>query len=60
MEEDRLPKKAYFMLRKLDDRGKVNWVTNVRLCLYQYGFGFVWVNQGVGGVKEFLNVLSSG
>jgi hypothetical protein len=57
MEEDRLPIKAYLMLRKLDERGKITWVTNVRRCLYQYGFGFVWVNQGVGGVKEFLKVF---
>jgi hypothetical protein len=54
MDDNRLPKKAYVMLRKLDERGKVTWVTNVRKCLFQYGFGFVWLNQGVGGVKEFL------
>ena len=41
----------------MDDRGKSTWVTNVRLCLYQYGFGFVWLNQGVGGVKDFLRVF---
>ena len=54
MEDTRLPKKAYIMLRNLDARGKTTWVTNVRLCLYRYGFGYVWLHQGVGGVKEFL------
>jgi hypothetical protein len=57
MDDDRLPKKAYVMLRNLDERGKSTWVTSVRLCLFQYGFGFVWLNQGVGGVREFLRVF---
>ena len=38
MGEDRLPHKAYMMLYNLDARGKRNWVSNVRMQLFQYGF----------------------
>ena len=57
MDDHRLPKKAYLMLYNLDAKGKTTWVSNVRLCLFQYGFGFVWMNQSVGGVNEFLRVF---
>ena len=57
MGEDRLPHKAYMMLYNLDARGKRNWVSNVRMQLFQYGFGFVWMNQGVGRVNEFIRAF---
>ena len=53
----RIPKKAYNMLFSLDEKGKRTWVTNVRMCLFEYGFGFVWLNQSVGDVKAFLNMF---
>jgi hypothetical protein len=57
MGESRLPKKAYNMLCVLDTRGKVNWVTKVRVKLYESGFGHVWVNQGVGNISGFIRML---
>jgi hypothetical protein len=54
MEECRIPKKAYLMMCKLDERGKRNWVTKVREFLFMHGFGIVWVNQGVGSITEFI------
>ena len=54
MGEDRLPHKAYMMLYNVDARGKRNWVSNVRMQFFQYGFGFVWMNQAVGRVNEFI------
>ena len=57
MDEDRLPRKAYLMLYNLDVRGKRNWASNVRMQLFQYGFGFVWMNQGVGVVSNFIRVF---
>ncbi|WP_419585603.1 hypothetical protein, partial [Thiolapillus sp.] len=53
----RLPCKSYRMLRGLDARGKRNWVSNVRCKLNQFGFGYVWLNQGVEGINQFLHVL---
>ena len=45
MNENRLPHKAYLMLYRLDINGKVNWVSNVRKCLFQHGFGYVWLSE---------------
>ena len=45
------------MLYVLDERGKRNWASNVRCKLYQYGFGFVWLKQGVEEMKQFLHVF---
>ena len=57
MANERIPRKAYDILRKLDRKGKETWVTKVRLLLYQNGFGYVWEYQGVGQVKAFLKSL---
>ena len=38
----------------LDQRGKTNWVTNVRKTLCANGFSCVWHNQGVGCLNAFI------
>ena len=40
-------KKCYLMMLNDDSNGYVNWVTSVKTCLERYGFGYVWLNQGV-------------
>ena len=57
MDGSRLPRKAYNMLYNLDARGKVNWVTKVRVKLCESGFGYVWMNQGVENISEFTRML---
>ena len=57
MNEARIPKKAYLMLYRLDGNGKKNWVTKVRECLFSYGFGYVWINQGVENINNFMCVM---
>ena len=57
MTDDRLPRKAYNMLYELDCRGKLNWVTKVRMKLYECGLGYVWLNQGVENISEILSIL---
>ena len=37
--------------------GVTNWVSNVRMHLFQYGFESVWMNQGVGRVREFIRAF---
>lgn len=54
MNVERLPFRAYRMLFNLDYNGKKTWATSVRLCLNSYGFSFVWDNQGVQHISEFL------
>ena len=57
MGDHRIPKKAYYMLKTLDERDKQTWVTKIRLCLYENGFGYVWENQGVSNSKIFLRIF---
>ena len=47
----------YRMLQELDARGERNWVSNVRCELNRFGSGYVWLNQGVEGINQFLHVL---
>ena len=54
MDHHRLPYKAYKSLYTLDERNKQTWVTNIRKCLCENGFAFVWFQQGVGNAKLFL------
>ena len=54
MDELRLPLRAYKMLLNFDQRGKTNWVTNVRKTLRVNGFSYVWDNQGVGCLNAFI------
>ena len=49
-----LPFKGYKTLLHLHERNKRTWASSVCYVLYKYGFGDVWVNQGVGDEKAFL------
>ena len=55
MEPQRLPYKAYHMLLALHNNGVRCWATQVHDELYKTGFGFVWEQQGVGNVGQFLH-----
>ena len=57
MDEDRLPFKAYKTLFNLDSSGKKTWATNVKQFLNSYGFSYVWDNQGVQNIPNFLKCL---
>ena len=46
------------MLKILDDYGKTNWVSNVRLLLQSNGFGYVWKNQSVTNPHSFISVFT--
>ena len=34
--------------------GRHTWASNVRILLSRYGFGHVWLNQGVGDPIRFI------
>ena len=57
MTNDRLPKKAYNMLVELDVRNKNNWASKIRLCLNEMGFGYAWLQQGVGNENVFVKMF---
>ena len=58
MDDSRYPKACYEMLRKLDEAGKVNWVTQIKQLLMRYGFANVWLEQQVGNSELFLSLFS--
>ena len=53
--QSRLAKQAYLMTLQELEKGKKNWACRVKNVLMQYGFGFVWLCQGVGNEKMFLS-----
>jgi hypothetical protein len=53
MPESRYPKACYQMLCTLDEAGKHTWATSVKQILNKYGFGIVWLQQGVGDCELF-------
>ena len=59
MDERRLPKKCYKMLFEYDNKGKVNWVTNIRRFLCNHGYLYVWDNQSVGDINAFLKIFET-
>ena len=54
MGNDRQPKTAYEMLLCLDRNGKDCWVSRIMEILFETGFNFVWLQQGVGDKNSFL------
>jgi hypothetical protein len=57
MPNERMPKQNYKSLCLKDEIGKHNWVTDIRNILNQTGFGFVWLQQGVGNLCVFLKMF---
>ena len=57
MPDHRLPKNCYQMLKSLDEIERVTWVTSIKQLLYRFGFGIVWLSQGVGDPELFLNIF---
>ena len=45
------------MLFNMDERGKNCWATSVRNILFSLGFGYVWLQQGVGCDRAFISVF---
>ena len=55
--EPRLRTSMYNNLKRLDDNGRHTWATEIRYLLYRYGFGHVWLNQGVEDIPLFLELF---
>ena len=52
MPVNRYPHVCYNILKSYDDSGKITWATHVKMLLYKYGLGHVWLSQGVGDKKK--------
>ena len=58
MEQHTYPKQCYEMSKSLDSIGRVTWATYVKLMLFTYGFGYVWISQTVGSPKLFIHLFT--
>ena len=47
------------MLKQLDDAGRRTWASNIRELLFTYGFGYVWIAQGVGNETNFIQLFKT-
>ena len=56
-ENHRYPKKYFLMLLHLDERASSTWASYVKNILSSYGFGHVWLNQGVGNDCRFIEIF---
>ena len=54
MPTTRYSKQCYHMLRRLDEIGRKTWASKIKNVLYEYGFGYVWIYDGVGNCSQFL------
>ena len=54
MPKSRFVRKCYDMMLDDDSLGFTNWVTGIRLCLQENGFGYIWQNQSVILERSFL------
>ena len=57
MNENRLPKQAYYMQINMDLNGKCCWASRLRDLVCKFGFGFVWLQKSVGNERAFLAIL---
>ena len=46
------------MRKSLTENGKVTWTTHVKSLLFDDGFGHSWMAEGVGNVRNFLNIFT--
>ena len=58
MSNSRYPQQCYLMLKSLADNGKVTWTTHVKSLLFENGFGHVWMAEGVGNGRNFLDIFT--
>ncbi len=59
MTDERYPKVTYITLKYLDDSDKTTRASHIRKLLYTYGFGHVWLQQGVGDIDMFIKQFKS-
>jgi hypothetical protein len=58
LDHSRLTYQAYHSSFQLAERGKDSWAGRVRDLLQANGFGFAWLNQGVGNEQAFLKSVA--
>ena len=47
------------MLRSLDEAGRTTWATHIKAFLFQFGFGYAWLANEGGNVREFTKLFET-
>ena len=55
MDTHSYPHCSYKMLLNLSENGRITWATKIKRLLFRNGYGYVWLNQGVGNEELFLH-----
>lgn len=45
------------MLRRLDESGRTTWATYIKHLVFQYGFGYAWIDGEVGDIQVCVTVF---
>ena len=59
LDNHRYPRQTYNMLRSLDEAGRTTWGTHIKALLLQFGFGYAWLANEVGNVREFTKLFET-
>ncbi len=54
MAQHRYVYRLYCILKGDSGNGKSNWVSSVKVLLYQCGCKYVWVSQSIGNEQVFI------
>ena len=54
MQNNRYLKNCYKMLKALDEAGRQNWVSKVRILLFTYGFGYILGQKRNAAYKTYI------
>jgi len=57
MNDENISKQCYWMLKKLDENNRHNWVTDLKGLLFRYGYGVVWFAQELGDPDHFVRLF---
>ena len=52
MPKNRYSRNCYNMIKSLDDLGRQTWTSHVKVLLFKFCFGIVWVSQDIGDINE--------
>ena len=55
MPNNRYSRHWYLMLKSLADAGKTTWTKHIKSILFEYGFGYAWIENEVGNSTHFSN-----
>ena len=57
--DENLVKSCYNLLYVQCERGKKNWASRIKQLLFQYGYGYAWLNQQIEDKNIFIKLFKT-